>query len=97
MKRKRPSKSLAGKTSLRGTGCLSAKDSGVTRKRSLEIAGSEDWREMQWLATLKADMERAEQYFWRQTAERRVIYRNFVASASRLWRGNDFCFGKKSC
>jgi len=45
------------------------------------------------LERLKGDMARAEAYFWRQTAERRVVYRNYIAAKSRLWRGNEFCFG----
>lgn len=51
---------------------------------------------MTWCEQFKKDMERAEQYFWRQTAERRLIFRNYVAAKNRLWHGNDFCFGKAS-
>lgn len=94
LKKKRIRPSAAGKTSLRGTGCLSAKQAGETRKHQHKDAESwDDFRERNWMERLKGDMARAEAYFWRQTAERQVVYRNYIAAKSRLWRGNDFCFG----
>lgn len=93
MKKKRSRPSLAGKTSLRGTGCLSANQA---KQFKVHQSSDQDWREMQWGERLKKDMERAEQYFWRQTAERRLIFRNYVAAKNRLWHGNEFCFGKAS-
>lgn len=96
MKKKRSNASQAGRTSLRGTGCLSAKQAGETKKHKVSEESWDDFRERNWMERLKLDMERAEAYFWRQTAERRVIYRNYISAKSRLWRGNDFCFGKKA-
>jgi hypothetical protein len=92
MKKKRSRPSLAGKTSLRGTGCLSSAQAGRPKKHD-RIEG-EDMRERSWMERLKRDMERAEEYFWRQTPERRALWKNFHSIKARLWKGNDFCFGK---
>jgi hypothetical protein len=92
MKKKRtPEKSRAGKTSLRGTGCLSAKQASERSKSAAEILGYEQWREAQWMERLKQDIARAEAYFWRQTAERRQIFAGL--HVGRSWAGNNFCFG----
>jgi hypothetical protein len=91
MRRKRSRPSLAGKTSLRGTGCLSA-----NQAKKFNQHRDVDWREFRWCEQFKKDMERAEQYFWRQTAERQIIFRNYVAAKNRLWHGNEFSFGKAS-
>lgn len=90
MKKKRSRPSLAGKTSLRGTGCLSSAQAGRLKKHD-RIEG-DDPRERNWMERLKRDMERAEQYFWRQTPERRRVFAGMRVGQN--WRGNDFCFGK---
>ena len=100
MKKKRsPEKSRAGKTSLRGTGCLSAKQASERSKSAAEITGFEQWREAQWMEDLKRDMARAEKYFWRQTAERRKIFAGMRRYVGRSWAGNNFVFGNlcKDC
>jgi hypothetical protein len=44
---------------------------------------------------LKKDMERAEEYFWRQTPERRRVQKNYLEAHKGFGRGgNDFIFGK---
>jgi hypothetical protein len=88
MKRNRSSKSLAGKTSLRGTGCLSANQS---KKFKSHKSSDLDWREMQWGERLKLEMARAEAYFWRQTPERRAIQAQYLKG--KTWKNHDFCFG----
>lgn len=93
MKKKQSSRTV--KNSLRGTGCLSAKQAGERSKATAGIVGYEDWRESRWMERLKKDMARAEQYFWRQTAARRKIFESIVGGGQK-WGGNDFCFGKGS-
>jgi hypothetical protein len=87
MKKKRSRPSLAGKTSLRGTGCLSANQA----KQFKAHQSSVDWREMKWGERLKFEMERAEAYFWRQTADRRQIQKNYLAA--KIWKSG-FNYGK---
>ena len=89
MKKKKPS-SQAGKTSLRGTGCLSSAQAGRLKKHN-RLEG-EDPRERNWMERLKQDMERAERYFWSQTADRRKTFAGMRVGQS--WGSNDFCFGK---
>jgi hypothetical protein len=43
---------------------------------------------------LKKDMERAEEYFWRQTPERRRVRDNYLEAHKGFRGGNDFIFGK---
>jgi hypothetical protein len=86
--------SRAGKTSLRGTGCLSATQAGEKSKKASDIVGYDDWRSARWMERLKADMARAERYFWRQTAERQNIFESMAVSQN--WGTNNFCFGRGS-
>lgn len=90
MKKKRSDPSRAGKTSLRGTGCISSAQAGRPKKHD-RIEG-EDMRERSWMERLKRDMERAERYFWSQTADRRKTFAGMRVGQS--WSSNDFCFGK---
>jgi hypothetical protein len=90
MKKKRSSKSLAGKTSLRGTGCLSADQSRRFKSRA-DGADGADWRELHWVERLKEDMARAEAFFWRQTADRRAVHQQYLKG--KTWKNHDFCFG----
>jgi hypothetical protein len=48
-------------------------------------------KEYAWCERVKKDVDRAVEYFWRQTAERRVIQRNFLKAKER------FSFGNRSC
>lgn len=83
--------SRAGENSLKGTGCLSFRQAGQVRKYL-----TQEEREQIWMEQLKKDMERGEKYFWRQTAERRVIQRNYEQAHKGFGReGNDFIFGKR--
>ena len=80
--------SKAVQNSLKGTGCLSFRQAGQVRR----YLTPED-RERAWCERLKRDVERGEEYFWRQTAERRAIQRNYE-QAHKGFGGNDFIFGK---
>ncbi len=46
---------------------------------------------MKWGERLKFEMERAEAYFWRQTADRRQIQKNYLAA--KIWKSG-FNYGK---
>ena len=82
--------SKAGQNSLKGSGCLSYRQSGQ-RRRYL----TQEERERIWMEVLKRDMERAEAYFWRQTPERRRVQKNYLEAHKGFGReGNDFIFGK---
>ena len=82
--------SKAGQNSLKGTGCLSYRQAGKVRKY---LTGEE--REKIWMEHLKKDMERASEYFWRQTPERRRVQDNYLLAHKGFGReGNDFIFGK---
>jgi hypothetical protein len=82
--------SKAGQNSLKGSGCLSYRQSGQ-RRRYL----TQEERERIWMEALKRDMERAEAYFWRQTPERRRVQKNYLEAHKGFGReGNDFIFGK---
>ena len=76
--------------SLKGTGCLSYAQAG---KPQIYLTPEE--KEFAWCDRLKKDMERAVEYFWRQTAERRVIQRNFLRMKERGFC--NFSFGNRSC
>ena len=72
------------------TQSLSANQS---KKFSKTIRLPEGWvgpRERRWFVELKADMARAEQYFWRQTPERRKVQREYLRG--KTWGNNNFCF-----
>ena len=80
--------SKAGQNSLKGTGCLSYRQAGQRRKHL-----TQEEREHIWMEQLKRDMKRGSEYFWRQTAERRVIQRNYE-HAHKGFGNKDFIFGK---
>ena len=82
--------SRAGENSLKGSGCLSFGQAGKRRKYL-----TQEEREQIWMEHLKKDMERAEEYFWRQTPERRRVRDNYLEAHKGFGRGgNDFIFGK---
>ena len=75
---------------MKGTGCLSYRQAGQRRKYL-----SQEDQERIWMETLKRDMERGEEYFWRQTPERRRVQNNYLLAHKGFGReGNDFIFGK---
>ncbi|NDG71153.1 MAG: hypothetical protein EBY32_07580 [Proteobacteria bacterium] len=83
-------KSKAGENSLKGSGCLSFGQSGKRRKYL-----TQEEQEQIWMEHLKKDMERAEEYFWRQTPERRRVQDIYLETHRGFGReGNDFIFGK---
>lgn len=60
-----------------------------------DTAGCLELREEGWCARLRADLDRAEAYFWAQTEERREIQRRYLLAKSRF--GSDsFLLGKSS-
>jgi hypothetical protein len=82
--------SRAGENSLKGSGCLSFRQAGKVRKYL-----TQEEREKIWMEALKRDVERASEYFWRQTPERRRVQDNYLHAHKGFGReGNDFIFGK---
>jgi hypothetical protein len=60
-----------------------------------DTAGCLEIKEQAWSARLRADLERAEAYFWSQTEDRREIQRRYLLAKHRF--GTDsFFFGKSS-
>jgi hypothetical protein len=60
-----------------------------------DTAGCLEIKEQAWCARLRADMDRAEAYFWAQTEDRREIQRRYLLAKARF--GTDsFSFGKSS-
>jgi hypothetical protein len=83
--------SKAGENSLKGSGCLSYRQSGKVRKYL-----TQEQREQIWMEELKRDVERGCEYFWRQTPQRRRVQDNYLHAHKGFGRGgNDFIFGKR--
>jgi hypothetical protein len=80
--------SKAGQNSLKGSGCLSFGQAGKRRKYL-----TQEERERVWMEHLKKDMERAEEYFWRQTPERRRE-REIYLETHKGFGNRDFIFGR---
>ena len=80
--------SRAGQNSLKGSGCLSFGQAGKLRRYL-----TQEEQERIWMEHLKKDMERAEEYFWRQTPERRREQKNYLET-HKGFGNRDFIFGK---
>jgi hypothetical protein len=60
-----------------------------------DTAGCLEIKEQAWCARLRADLYRAEAYFWAQTEERREIQRRYLLAKHRFGK-DSFFFGKSS-
>jgi hypothetical protein len=60
-----------------------------------DTAGCLEIKEQAWCERLRADLDRAEAYFWAQTEERREIQRRHLLAKHRFGK-DSFFFGKSS-
>jgi hypothetical protein len=60
-----------------------------------DTAGYLEIKEQAWCARLRADMDRAEAFFWSRTAERREIQKRYQVAKHRFG-ADSFLFGESS-